>query len=200
MPNETYECILTGTIAGQFCQSILHVNVNNTASTDPFTVADALIEEFNDSGNLVELYCNCLPVDYFMTSLRVRRVLAAGGPTNIMLQAALSNSQGNRSGACQSASAGPLIIWMSDLRPAKTGRTFLPGASVSDVEGGAIDNSLLVALTAFAAYWQNGGTLASPSYAWAGAILRRALGASDDINHARVSPIIGTQRRRQRPI
>lgn len=200
MAAETYECILSGTLAGQFVQNILHAGVDNTASTDPFTVAGALLTEFNSVSKLIPKWLDCLPDPYTLTSVRVRRILPTGGPTNILLQGSISGSIGTRTGNTSVVSNAPLLIWLSSLRPSKTGRTFLPGVSESDVDNNVLDGGLVAAMESLGAYWSAGGTLASPSYNWDGQIYRRAVAAGDAISHYRVSPIIGNQRRRQRPI
>lgn len=200
MANETYELIPSGTLSGQFVQNVLHLTVDNTAATPPFVVATAILTKFNGASQFISKWCDMLPDSYSMSSLRCRRILPDGGPTDILLQGAMGTSTGARSGAESTSSACPLLIWLSTLRPSKTGRTFLPGASEDDLDQNVIQSGLLAAMVAFGAYWHNGGTLTSPAYTWGGSIYRRAIAAADDITSVRVSPIIGVQRRRQRPI
>jgi hypothetical protein len=197
---ETYEVILSGTVSGQFVQNILHCNLDNTADTDPFVVANAILTKINGAGQFLQKWCDCLPADYLLTSARCRRVTPAGGPTQIFLSANLNYNSGNRSGNAGVSSNAPLIIWLTTLRPAKTGRTFVPGVSESDVSENTLVAGLLTALAAAATVWRDGFTPASPAYPTQGSILRRALHGADDITNFRVSPIVGTQRRRQRPI
>lgn len=200
MAVETYECILSGSVSQQFVQSILHCGVNNTADTSPFTIANALITEFNGANKLIKKYTDACPADYQMTSIRVRRILPTGGPTAIKLQAALVQYQGQRPNSAMVSSDSPLLIWLSDIRPSRTGRLFMPGIAEGDCLGNVLDVSLVTVLDALGTYWRAGGTLASPSYEWDGQIYRRAVAAGDAISNYRVSPIVGTQRRRQRPI
>jgi len=200
MAVECYEYIISGSISQQFCQNIFHFNVDNTAATDPFTMATAILTKTNTSANLLEKWCDCLPGDYIISSVRCRRLLPTGGPTAILLHAALSTSGGGRSGASSTSSVAPLMIWLTTLRPAKTGRTYFPGCSVDDLEGNTLASGLVTALTAFGIIMRDGFTPASPAYLCNAAVVRRAISAADDITAYRVSPIIGTQRRRQRPI
>lgn len=200
MAVETYECILSGKCAGQFVQNILHCNVNNVGSISPFRVADDLLQTWNDSGGMIEQWCNCLPTDYTLTSVRSRRVLAQGGPTQIMLQGQLSEDTGQRSGKVSVASNSPLIIWIPITNSAKTGRTFLPGVSESDIEEMVLSASILTNIDTFATLWRDGGTTLAEELTWQGSILRRAINTGHDIGQYRISPIIGNQRRRQRPI
>ncbi len=203
--NETYEVILSGKLAGNFVQSILHVNVT-VASVDPWATAVDLLTSFLGSGELNENWCDCLPTDYIMTSMRARRILAAGGPTAILNQADLVVSQGQRSGVVSVSSNAPLLIWIPGTDPAKTGRTFLPGVSETDIAGNILTAPLIGAMAALGSYWATGGSTGGGD-TWGGAVYRRPqplhvppiTALSRDIQNYRVSPTIGTQRRRQKP-
>lgn len=200
MANECYELIISGKIAGQFVQTVLHLNLDNTASTDPFVMATAILAKMNTSANFSAKWLDCLPEDYTMTSQRVRRVLPTGGPTQIYLQSNLYGTAGTRSGTVDVTTSCPLIIWLTTLRPSKTGRTFLPGVSENDVDEGVLEPSLLTAIQSLGTLMKDGFTPASPAYLVSGAILRRSIPASDDISNFRTSPVIGNQRRRTHPI
>jgi len=203
--NETYEIILSGKLAGNFVQSILGVNVT-VASVDPWATAVDLLTTFNSGTELVGLWLDALPTDYEMTSMRARRLLATGGPTAIFTAAALTATGGNRSGVSSVTSNAPLLIWLPGTNPAKTGRTFLPGVSETDIDGNILTSGLLTAMDALGTYWSVGGSTGGGD-TWGGAVISRPrpsevppfLGASRDIQNYRISPTIGTQRRRQKP-
>lgn len=200
MPAETYEVIISGTLAGQFVQTVMHMNCDNTLPEPPFDVAQAIVDDMSIGGALVDLYCSALPSDYTATSLRARRILATGGPSAIKLATLFSVSVGQRSGTISSAQVNPVIIWIPTTLPSKTGRTFMPGVSEADIDEMVYDTPLIAALDALGAYWATGGTLTLGSIAWTGAVYRRALAASHGITNHRVSPVVGTQRRRLRPV
>jgi len=191
----------SGTLAGQFVQTVLHVNVENTLPEPPFDVATAIVEDFSGiGGGFADLWCDCLPSDYTATSLRARRILATGGPSAIALGSLWSTSTGQRTGTISSAQVNPVIIWIPTTLPSKTGRTFLPGVSEADIDEMVYDPSLLAAISVFGNFWAAGGTLSLGSIAWTGAIYRRALAAAHGITNYRISPVVGTQRRRLRPV
>ncbi len=200
MANETYELIVSGKLAGQFVQNVLHVGIDNTGATDPFVIATAILTKFNTSGQFVDKWTDMLPAAYTLTSLRCRKILPTGGPTNIILQGSLVSDTGARSPGIGVATTSPLIIWLTALRPNKPGRTFIPGVAEDDLDGGVLSGALLTAMGSFATYWGNGGTLTSPAYSWDGQVYRRAIAAGDAISNYRVSPIIGNQRRRELPV
>lgn len=200
MPAECYELVISGVLAGQFVQNVLHVNVDNTASTAPYTVAEKVLETLEGTEAFFEQWVTALPIDYRITSARCRRVLASGGPTAILLGAAMAESVGLRPGSIQAAQVNPVLVFITTIRPNRPGRVFLPGLSETDCDDmtyvagviTAFENLITKIVTAF--------TLDTLTYAASFGVLRRALGASDDITAGRVSPLIGTQRRRLRPV
>lgn len=200
MPAECYELVVSGVLAGQFVQNVLHSTVDNTGSTPPFQMADELLQTWGLNGDFVSPWCDILPDDYKITSLRCRRVLTTGGPTQIYLGANLAEDTGQRTGQISSSQVCPLLIWIGNSAPSKTGRTFLPGVSEDDINEMQMQASLLTAMDAFGTVWRDGGTTVNLSYAWGGAILRRGGPSADPITAFRVSPLIGTQRRRLRPV
>lgn len=200
MAVETYELTVSGTLAGQFVQTIMAINVNNTGSSNPFVMANDLLEEFNTASGFFELWCDCLPTAYDITSARCRRILATGGPTQIFLAANLIATTGTRTGGISTSGVSPLFIWLTTTRPTKTGRTFLPGVSESDIDSMVLSGGVLGAMNAFGQYFRDGGTIGGGSDTWTGSIYRRLLAAADDVTNFRVSPVIGNLRRRLRPV
>lgn len=199
MAVECYEVIASGIAGGQFVQNVFHVNVTVSGSPDPFTTADAICAKFCASGEFVEKFTDALASDYGCTSLRARRVLPSGGPTQIYLGASMSQTEGQRSGGIGASQVAPLIIWITATNPSKTGRTFIPALSETDIDENHLTSGVLTALGAFGTYFAAGGTLAG-AIPWDAAILRRVGGTADGIANFRVSPVIGTQRRRLHPV
>lgn len=199
MAIETYELTLSGKTAGQFVQNVFAINVNNTGSTNPFVMANDLLEEFNQAGGLISLWMLINCADYELTSARCRRILSAGGPTQIYLSSTLIETVGQRAGDVATSSLSPLFVWLTTTRPTKTGRTFVPSVSETDVNQNTLSSGLLGAMGDFGDFFRDGGAVGGGSDTWTGAVYRRALSASDDVTNYRVSPIVGTQRRRLRP-
>jgi hypothetical protein len=197
---ETYEITISGSLSGQFVQNIFHCAGDNTAGTNLFSVADAILRKLDVTAGMLAKWCDCMPTTYVITSVRCRAILPVGGPTQIFLNGQLSNNAGTRAGVQSVSSSSPMFIWITGLRPSKTGRTFLPGVSESDIDENTLGGSLLSAMTLFGALWIATWTTTSPAYVFNGGVYRRALATMDDIQNYRISPIIGTQRRRQRPI
>lgn len=200
MPAECYELVISGTLAGQFVQNVLHVNVDNSSSVNPYVIAEDVLDTLNNTHLFFDAWCAALPGDYKVTSARCRRVLATGGPTAIFLGAVLSESTGQRAGSIQSAQVNPVLVLLTTLRPNRPGRVFLPGLSETDCDDMTYTAGVIATFTALIAKFVTGFTLDSNSFAASFGIKRRTGGFSDDISNGRISPLIGTQRRRLHPV
>jgi hypothetical protein len=200
MANEAYELTLSGILAGQFVQNVLHVNVNNVSVINPYTEAEDILGSLDSVIDFFTVWCNALPADYRITSARCRRVLADGGPTAIMLAGSMATSVGARTGSIQAAQVNPVLVWLTTLRPNLPGKTFMPGLSETDCDDMVYTLGLTQKFDLLIAAIVAGFTLAGSGDAASFGIFRRVLGASDDIMAGRISPLVGTQRRRLRPV
>lgn len=200
MPVGVYEVIFTGRVAGQFVQDVLHMNILDTLSGPPYSIAKDILELINVTVNITGGWCNMLPEDYTLTSIRCRQLRPVGGPTAIILQSALNEDTGQRSGNADVSSNSPLIIWIPTTGPARTGRVFVPGVSQTDVDENVLTAALVTEMESFAQSWKDGGTTPNLSLEARGSVYRRIAGVGDLIDDFRVSPVIGNQRRRLKPI
>lgn len=202
---EVYEWVLSGTLAGQFVQTVQHVSLDNPAPIPAFQAALDLADAMIGVGGVLESMMDCLPADYAVTSIRVKRVLPSGGPTAIRLAAEFSAPVGTRSGEISSAQVNPLMIWIPTTTPSKTGRLFFPGVSEDDIDEMMLSSTLVAAMNIFAAAYADDWSVGAMTAH--GCVLRRSTGApphvpvsGDEIFAGQVSPLIGTQRRRLHPI
>jgi len=200
MANEAYELVISGTLAGQFVQTVMHVNVNNTADTNPYLVAQDLLNTLDSVVDFWTTWCAALPSDYRITSLRCRRILVGGGPTAIMLGGALTEDTGQRSGSIQSAQVNPVLVLLTTLRPNRPGRVFMPGLSETDCDDMQLTSGIITAYEAVIFAIVDPFVTAGFTYNASFGIYRRGIAASDDISAGRISPLIGTQRRRLHPV
>lgn len=200
MPAEAYEFVISGVLSGQFVQNVLHINVDNTGSSNPYTVAVDLLETLVDDVTYDELWSLATPVDYRVTSWRIRRVLAGGGPTAIKLAAELNEAVGQRTGSIQAAQVNPVLILLTTILPNRPGKVFLPGLSETDCDDMQYTAGIVTAMNNLITSMVTNFTLSTLAYAANFSVLRRASNASHDITAGRISPLIGTQRRRLRPV
>jgi hypothetical protein len=200
MALETYELVVSGTLAGQFVQNIFHVNVNNVADDHPYTKALQVLNTLNGIGLFFAQWCNITPTSYLITSARCRRILSGGGPTAILLSGSLIDSSGNRTGNISSAQVNPVLVWITDPRPDKTGRTFVPGISETDIDAMVYIAAWITAVNIFITQITASFTLLVSADAANFGVYRRILNVSDSIDFGRISPVVGTQRRRLHPV
>lgn len=149
MPLEVYQWTLSGTLGGQFVQTVQHVQLDIAVSLSAFVSARNIALDFAGGGGHIEKLLDCLPSDYVATSIRVKKVGGAGGPTAIVLGSGFATTAGQRIGNISSAQANPLIIWIPATAPDKTGRLFLPGVSEDDIEDMALEATLIAACDTF---------------------------------------------------
>ena len=207
MPDEVYECLISGNLAGQFVQTVLNAHVDVTSAQNPYLTAEDLANTLNLMGGLMDVFCGACPSDYLASSLRVKRVYPTGGPTFIILASDLETSGGLRSGTISASQVNPVIVWITDLLPSVTGRTFIPGVSEADIDAMVYTSAFITAMTTFKDFWVAGGVLGDSGFAWEGAVYRRAKVGPPIVPHtydligaARISPVVGTQRRRLHPV
>ena len=193
-----YSVVFSGTLAGQFVQSVLHVKSEIATPVNSFASALLIAQDINDNG-VQEAWMDMLPVDYLMTSLRVRRIDGTGGATAILIRGQLTQPDGQRAGAINSAQVNPVITWIGTTSPDKPGKTFVPGVSEDDLNEMVLLEAIVTAYQAFAEAWKDGGTLGGVD-TWKGCIWRREAEVGDLIFAAQVSPLIGTQKKRLHPV
>jgi hypothetical protein len=198
MPHEAYECTLSGILTGQFVQTVFAVDYNNTATQPPFFAAKDIGDQLSAAGEFIELFVNCLPSSYRVTSLRVRRVGPTGGPTAIALAGGMAETTGQRGPNISAAQVNPLIILIPTVASNKTGRIFMPGVDEDDIDDMVLVAGLVTAYQALITYMVAGTTIAGGAIAFG--VLRRATKVVDPLDAGYISPLIGTQRRRLKPV
>jgi len=200
MPNETYEAVLSGNLSGQFVQTITHWNVDNAGSVDPYTMAADIAAGLAGASGWIDALMTVCPAGYTATSVRVRRISSGGGATAIILGPAFTDSAGDRTGAIQTYQANPCVIWITTTRPDRPGRLFIPGLSETDADAGTYASGFVTAvnsfITASIAVFNTPGS--GDPYQLV--IWRRSISTHDDVTAGRLSPKIGTQRRRALPV
>jgi len=198
-PDNLFEVTLSGTLNGQFVQNVLHVALAPFAgSADPFLYAAALALSVTDE--YVPAYLSCLPETYNLSSVRTRGVTPSPSATATNL-IAIGDGLGARAGECSTYVSGPLLIFPTTLTRQVIGKIFLPGVSEEDISYGVLDSVLVTALNGLVVVLMTAqhasGTVA---------IDYQFVVANGDKSDwaipagGTVSPTIGTQRRRAKPI
>ena len=194
-----FEVTLSGALNGQFVQNVLHVQAAPTTGTpDPFlmaaSIAASVIVEWMPS------YLDCLPEGYEFSSCRCRGVTPMPSATATAF-IDTGDSSGARAGMASTYVEGPLLIFpVTFTRPA-LGKIFLPGVSEEDIDYGVMVLDLRAALVALV------GVLLTPQTT-SGTIpvdytfcIRKGDGTDWKVPAGgALSPTIGTQRRRAKPL
>jgi len=198
MAVENYEIVIAGNVASQYVATVLHAKVTIATPVNPYLTALALIQDFDGSGSL-EAFVDMLPTEYTVTSIRAKKVGSGGGVTAVVLQAALTFNQGSRVGDVDFSATNPVLTLITVTDVNSPGRIYLPGVSEDDISENILAAGLVTAMQAFATAFKTGGTLGGVDN-WVGGVYRRALNTVDTIIGGQASPLIGTQRRRSKPI
>lgn len=198
MAVEVYEWILSGAIAGEFVQTVQHVQIDSSPGNTPYQTAKAIAEAMVATDGLIETYLQCVPEGYQASSIRVRRVSTGGGPTAVILAADFNLSQGARVGAISSLQANPLIIWVPVAGTNITGRLFIQGVSEEDIDNMMLTGDLINNIQSFMDLYVSSNTSADGSFQ--GCIFNRTTHTGTLILAGRISPLIGTQRKRLHPV
>jgi len=199
MAQQTYRLVITGNAAGQFVQNVFHYRIDDDSFANRLLAAKGLVDGFLAAGQDSNFLGMCSSA-YEMMSIKARRITNGGGPE--WIDASVASSPGTLGAGMAMSGAGPVIIWNTDGGPRRVGKTFIPGISPDNVDGGEISAVTIGFLLGMAALFRiafnavGGGT---PS-----CVL--CIPRSNDpsvrslIVGAQVSKDVGQQRRRQLPV
>lgn len=197
MANNTYRLTISYNTAGQFAQNVLHYEFDDSLFADTVAAAAALNNAFNThcTGALKD----ALPTAVKILSYKSRRITAAGGFEAVRLGGI--GDVGNRAGDVSASGLAPLIRFVTNNVPPKTGRIYLPGVSDLDVTDGHISNTLMTDLTDLANVLDDTLTLTGGGAPVATPVLYQTQPVKDSIPISIAVPVahLCTQRRRQRP-
>jgi len=198
MATENYQVIWSGLLAGQFVQTVMHAKVTIATPVNPYLTALLLLQDIGTNG-VSEAFTDCLPVDYAITSLRAKKVGSGGGTTAVLLNSAINQPEGQRTGNISSAQVNPVLTLVTTTDVNSPGRIYFPGISEDDIDQMVIVTALVDLMILFGTTWKDGGTLGGAD-TWVGGVYRRVPNTVDVILGSQVSPWIGTQKRRLRPV
>lgn len=198
MATENYEVVIAAHIAGQYVATVLHTKCTIATPVNPYLTALLLIQNIDTAG-LLEKWLDCLPSPYKVTSLRARKVGSGGGVTAVLLASDLSATDGTRGSAVSTSAINPVLTLVGVTDVNSPGRVYIPGVAEDDIAENLLSASLIGSMQAFGVEFDAGGSLGGADV-WVGGIYRRAINTVDTIAGTQVSPMIGNQRRRMKPI
>lgn len=140
------EVTITGSLAGQFVQNVLHAQWEPEGEPDPFfnavAVGNAVV------ANWITTYLASLPESYNGSSVRARQLAPVAGPSYTKTDG-IGGDPGSREGDISVYVAGPLLNFPVTMGTPRVGKIFLPGVSEEDISEGIIASPLHTALNTF---------------------------------------------------
>lgn len=130
--SNTYQFVWNFNSGGQFASNIFHWNFDDSGFGTSRAAAEALLTAWA-TRDLVH-YRNMLPGAVTFLSIKARLVGHAGGFEAVEVSA--PGVTGNRAGNMQASGIAPVLIHYPFLNGKLRGRTFLPGLSDLDCDGG----------------------------------------------------------------
>jgi hypothetical protein len=202
MANEVFTVTVSGNLLGQFVQNVMHIQSANAGARSAFAQADDIARTLTDTNAFWSTWLSMCCASYRALSLRVRRVDPVHAATVILLAPGGSLGLGTRSGEISSQSNAPVADLFNSVDARRIGKIFIPGISETDIAGGVYTGAYI---TAFATNW----------LPYFNATYTTDLGADEFgfgiyaklkspkfifTSDVRLSPLLGTQRRRLRPV
>jgi hypothetical protein len=204
---DVFELRIIATVGGEYCENVLHLQGDNTASISPESDALQLITDWMTS--VQSAWMQCLPTDYLLRGYKAKRVNNTGGPSAVTIVS--PNVAGTRPNPSASTQQSALLTgdyYCTGCTPPRwrTTRIFLPGIAKGDVTGNVLLPALVVnmGLLASSLYTPFGTGPAGPwTYgAWSarsgpGPTYTPSFYIADPLE---ASILVGTQRRRLHPV
>lgn len=197
MANHIYTLIPSYINAGQFSQNILHYQFDDVGFADTASAALALCNAF-DAANTTHLK-NLLPTTTKIVSYKSRGIGMLGGFEAIKL---LGATFGLRAGNVGASAVSPVAVLFPLGNASPRGRCFLPGVSDTDVVDGEYTSAFRTNFTTHAVLFTNTLTLTGGGSPVATPVIssrKTDPPTAYPIEYVRLSDMVGTQRRRQRP-
>lgn len=195
MATALYSLTIKGRAQKDYNECVLHVEANGDLSPTRLDVGDNLNLRFIAA--VLPLWLDLLPDAYQLEGIISKRVLPGGGP-----QAIRMFQDGEHVGALSSSFCGnnvcPVVKLIPTLGTQTAGRFFLPCVATESLTDNTYDAAYLTAIDDLMAVLLN--DFGTGTIAWQLAIYSRKNGTYSLATAFNVSPAIGFQRRRARPL
>lgn len=195
MATGLYRTEWKGDLAGQFRENVIHWRLNPDPGGNGYDTSESIIVALNST--FKSLWLAMLPPDYNLAAIFARQL----GPltstyASVDYQEGLA--VGTRGSGAVSQQLCPCVTLIPPMGTKSAGRCFLPAVDQGDINLNVATAGYLTAVgnffnPAIAGISVSGGTLSL-------AIFSRKLNTSSEVSTFNVSPAIGYQRRRARPI
>jgi hypothetical protein len=141
---------ISGFLRGQFTQCVTAWKYTPASTETDFASAVKAAQTFITE--VASYWLGSLPVDYVGSSIRAKvfpTVLYTADGTNATVQVGFNGEVGTRTGTIATTSIAPLLIWPFEVagKP-RTGKTYMPGVTETDVNNNRLTDELQDALGA----------------------------------------------------
>lgn len=194
MATELYELRISGNHTTEYWENVLHFRGSNLSAGDVIVNARDLLDSFEASAQ--SAFCDLLPSTAAVNRLTAKRVDVGGG-IEVVKQFQIGDSPGAVSGGASAQQLCPCIRLIPPMGTKSAGRFFLPCIAEADIENNAPQAGWITNLGALMTILlANFGT---GTIEWQLAIYSRKNDSYTLALGYDTSPIVGWQRRRQRP-
>lgn len=195
MPDELHRVEMKGNLKGQYRENVFHMKITGATNDTPFFNSNDLVNFLHT--NIEPLWLDCLPPDYFLDSILVRRLAPTSG------QYALSDNQpqtaaGTRGSGAVSEQLCPCITLIPPMDVKSAGRIFMPAVDKEDIDLNVFSTGYQTAIAALINALKAGGSVAGGTATLV--IYSRKLNISSAVSTFHLSTVLGYQRRRARPV
>lgn len=200
MAKQYYSLEVRTIVAGFPMANVFTLFIDDPSVANEFLVAQSIINALPVGAGLtswLSRFQALLSEDVYISNILCRRMTDGGGNTaETILQE--DSKPGLQTGDVAASQVAACVIWVNTDFPDKTGRNFIPGVSLSCIEGGrweaafqtAVDNFIARTLSGFAV---SAGTALFCTW-------DREAEVGYQLTNGYLSPKVGTQRRRERPL
>jgi len=192
-----YEAVITYQGADQLWSNVLHFSVAETGAFRPDEYADAMLTSFE--GDIYPPLLDCLSTTVHIASAMAKRV-TGGGSVAVTHTYALADFPGTRAGEIGNSSEN-IVVEFPVLLNAKnvSGKMFISGILDSDIENNEFADTIKTRANAVGTTLLSTFTMASGHGDYHYVVYNRATGFFASPTWRRLSPVVGSQRRRLRP-
>lgn len=199
MANEYYEMDVAFSSAGQLAMCVFHYRIADPTDPDEYEVASQLVNAIDDGGGTswITRLMQMMSEDAFLSSVRAKRVAPTGG--NLAGQAfEPTDFPGAIASEIHTQQVAACLIWVSDSNPGKSGRNFIPGVPENALASSRWEAAFQALANTFIAVHLTGFSVAAGVFL--PVVYDRVAKTGFVPDNGYISPLVGTQRRREIPV
>lgn len=194
MSTELYELRISGTHQQEYFENVLNFVGENLVADDVIANADDLLLAF--ASNVQDAYLDMLPGSTQLRRLTAIRSSPLHGVGRVR-EYQEGDWPGTAGATAQSQQLCPILRLIPPMGVKTAGRFFLPGIATADINSNVVQNRWTTAAATLMGLMLAGFT--QSSITWTIGIRSRATNSYHKAVDYDTSPIIGWQRRRERP-